>query len=163
MAANNGLALGFRSDANVRIHKFTVLVKSSTNTSTQKAIYAAVPAGQNGAGVLGVLTEHFVEPNYFVAQGTNPTTVTGTTPTLYNLASRGMTLQVNGVARCLAAGAINQGDTLIVADNSGRVQSLSGAGLASGTTAYTVGTAQHGVSNANDVVLVRLEFGQTKV
>src|SRR5436309_1603083 len=106
MAAINGLALGFRSDANVRAHKFTVMVKSTANSSTQKAQYAAVPAAQNAAGVLGVLTEHFVEPNYFVPQGTNPTSVTGSAPTLYSLTNRGMTLQVNGVARCIAAGAI---------------------------------------------------------
>src|SRR6266567_1700823 len=155
MAAINGLALGFRSDANVRVHKFTVMVKSTANSSTQKAQYAAVPAAQNAAGVLGVLTEHFVEPNYFVPQGTNPTAVTGSAPTLYSLTNRGMTLQVNG-----AAGAINQGDTLIVADSYGRVQSLATSGITAGTTVYTVGTAEHGVSAVNDIVQVRLEFGQ---
>jgi len=163
MAGINGLALGFRSDANVRVHKFTVMVKSTANTSTQKAQYAAVPAAQNAAGILGVLTEHFVEPNYFVPQGTNPTTVTGTGPTLYNLQNRGMTLQLNGAARCLAAGAINQGDTLIVADSYGRVQSLATSGIAAGTTVYPVGIAEHGVSNANDIVQVRLDFSQTKM
>ena len=163
MAAINGLALGFRSDANVRAHKFTVMVKSTANSSTQKAQYAAVPAAQNAAGVLGVLTEHFVEPNYFVPQGTNPTSVTGSAPTLYSLTNRGMTLQVNGVARCIAAGAINQGDTLIVADGYGRVQSLATSGITAGTTVYTVGTAEHGVSAVNDVVQVRLNFGQTKM
>jgi hypothetical protein len=163
MAGINGLALGFRSDASVRVYKFTVLVKSLANTSTQKAQYAAIPAGQNASGVLGVLTEHFVEPNYFVAQGASSTTVTGTAPTLYNLANRGMTLQVNGVARCIAAGAINQGDMLIVADNYGRVQSLATAGLAAGATGYTVGVAQHNVTSPNDVVQVRLEFTQAKV
>ena len=162
MAGINGLTLGFRSDANVRVNKFSVLVKSSANTSTQKTQYAAVPAAQNASGVLGVLTEHFVEPNYFVPQGTNPTTVTGTTPTLYNLTNRGMTLQVNGVARCIAAGAINQGDLLIVADTYGRVQSLATSGLAAGTTVYPIGIAQHNVSNPNDVVQVRLEFTQAK-
>ena len=163
MAAINGLALGFRADANVRVHKFTVLVKSTANSSTQKAQYAAVPGAQNAAGVLGVLAEHFVEPNYFVPQGTNPTTVTGTAPTLYNLQNRGMTLQVNGIARCIAFGAINQGDTLIIADSSGRVQSLATSGISVGTTVYPVGIAEHGVSNANDIVQVRLDFGQTKM
>src|SRR5207244_6737875 len=100
------------------------------------------PAGQNASGVLVMLTEHFVEPDYFVAQGDSPTTVTGTTPTLYNLANRGMSLQVNGVARCIAAGAINQGDMLIVADNYGRVQSLAAAGWAARTTSHTLSRAQ---------------------
>jgi argininosuccinate lyase len=108
MAAINGLALGFRSDANVRVHKFTVMVKSTANTSNQKTQYAAVPAAQNAAGILGVLAEHFVEPNFFVSQGTDPTTVTGTTPTLYNMQNRGMSVQVNGVARGIAAAAIAQ-------------------------------------------------------
>ncbi len=163
MAGINGLTLGFRSDANVRVHKFTVMVKSSANTSTQKAQYAAAPAAQNASGILGVLTEHFVEPNYFVPQGTNPTNVTGTTPTLYSLTNRALTLQVNGVARCIAAGAINQGDMLIVADAYGRVQSLSSSGIAAGTTTYGVGIAQHNVSSPNDIVQVRLEFNQAKV
>ncbi len=163
MAGINGLTLGFRSDANVRVHKYTVMVKSSANTSTQRMQYAAVPAAQNAAGILGVVTEHFVEPNYFVPQGTNPVTVTGTVPTLYNLSNRGVTLQVNGVARCIAAGAINQGDMLIVADSSGRVQSLASSGLAIGTTTYQVGLAQHNVSGPNDIIQVRLEFNQAKL
>ena len=163
MAGINGLTLGFRSDANVRVHKYSVLVKSSANASTQKTQFAAVPASQNASGVLGVLAEHFVEPNYFVPYGTSPTTVTGTAPTLYNLMNRGMTLQVNGMARCIAAGAINQGDLLIIADSYGRVQSLATSGIAAGTTIYPIGIAQHGVSSANDVVQVRLEFTQAKV
>ena len=164
MAGINGLALGFRSDANVRVNKFTVMVKSSANSSTQKAHYAAVPNAQNAAGILGVLTEHFIEPNYFGPQGANPTTVTGTTPQLYNLTSRGMTLQVNGVARCICGVApINQGDVLVIADNYGRVQSLATSGIASGSPFYAVGIALHCVTNVNDVVQANLEFTQGKV
>ena len=164
MAGINGLALGFRSDANVRVNKFSVMVKSSVNTSTQKAHYAAVPSAQNASGILGVLTEHFIEPNYFVPQGTNPTTVTGTTPTLYNLTNRGMTLQVNGVARCLCGVTpINQGDVLVIADSYGRVQSLGSAGLTAGSPFYAVGVALHGAANVNDVVQVNLGFNEGKV
>lgn len=101
---SNGLNLGFRSDANARIYKFTALVQSTANPSTQSQQFAAVPAGPNAPGVLGVTIEHFVEPNYFVPQATNPATVTGSTPTLYNMQGRGLTLQLNGVARCIAAG-----------------------------------------------------------
>jgi hypothetical protein len=162
MAGINGLTLGFRSDANVRVHKFSVLVKSTANASSQKAIFAAVPGGQNAPGVLGVLAEHFVEPNYFVAQGTDPTTVTGSAPALYNLMNRGMTLQVNGVTRCIAAGGINQGDTLIVADGYGRVQSLTNSGIGAGTNVFTVGTAQSSATNPNDYVQVQLNFVRTK-
>src|SRR3989442_8477846 len=128
MAAINGLALGFRSDANVRVHKFTVMVKSTANSSTQKAQYAAVPAAQNATGVLGVLTEHFVEPNYFVPQGTNPTAGTGSAPTLYSLTNRGMTLQVNGVPPAIAAGPVHQAGTPVAAPNPGPLAGLGTAG-----------------------------------
>jgi hypothetical protein len=157
---NNGLTLGFRADANVRVFKFTAMVQSTANTSTQSQQFAAVPGGANSPGVLGVTVEHFVEPNYFVPQGTNPTTVTGTPPTLYNLQNRGMTLQVNGVARCIAAGPINQGQLVNVADNYGRVKAVNEA---AGTTVYPVGMALHNVTNVNDWVQVELNFAQTKV
>jgi hypothetical protein len=158
--AGNGLALGFRADSNVRINKFTVMVQSTANTSTQSQQFAAVPAAANAAGVLGVTAEHFVEPNFFVPQGTNPTTVTGTAPTLYNLQNRALTLQVNGVARCIAAGPINQGQLVNIADKYGRVKAVSEA---AGSTVYPVGMALHNVTGVNDVVQVELNFAQTKV
>jgi hypothetical protein len=160
MAGINGLALGFRSDANVRIYKFTALVKSTANTSNQQHRYAALPGASNAAGVLGVSVEHFVEPNYFVPEGTNPTTVTGTTPVLYDMEGRALTLQVNGVARCLAAGAVNQGDLLVIADAYGRVNNTANLSISAGTKVYPVGIAQNQTSDANDVVEVLLAFGQ---
>jgi len=158
--ATNGLTLGFRADANARISKFTAVVQSTANPSTQSQQFAALPAAANAAGVLGVTIEHFVEPNYFVPQGTDPTTVTGSTPVLYNLANRGLTLQVNGIARCLAAGPINQGQLVNIADHFGRVKAVNES---TGTTVYPVGMALHNVTNANDVVQVELNFAQTKV
>ncbi len=149
MAGINGLAVGFRADANKRINKFAALVKSSSNTSTQQAKYAALPSGSNAAGFLGVLVDHFVEPNYFVAQGTVSTTVTGTAPTLYSLTGKGMTLQVNGVARGICATPVNQGDELIIADAYGRLQTND---VSAGTVANVVGIAQHGTGAAEDVV-----------
>lgn len=160
MAGINGRTLGFRADANVRIYKFSVLTESTANASTQAAQFAAVPAAPNAPGVLGVLVEHFVEPNYFVPQSTLPDQVTGTTPTLYNLENRGLTLQVNGVARCIAAGPINQGQLVNVADAFGRVKAVNEP---AGTTVYPVGMAQNNVTNINDVVFVLLNFAQTKV
>ncbi len=160
MAGINGLTVGYRADANVRVHKFTVLTQSTANSSTQGQQFAAVPGAANAAGVLGVTTEHFVEPNYFVPQSTNPTAVTGSTPTLYNLQNRGLSVQVNGVARCIAAGPVNQGQLVNVADQYGRVKAVNEAG---GTTVYPVGEALHNVSNVNDVVQVLLGFTPTKV
>ncbi|MGH9342787.1 MAG: hypothetical protein ACRD19_03370 [Terriglobia bacterium] len=159
MAGINGLALAFRAQQNQRIYKFSALVKDTADT-TQSQLYAGLPAGPNAPGVLGVLTEHFVEPNYFVPQATNPTTVTGTTPVLYNLAGRGLALQVNGVARCIAAGAVNQGDLLVVADNYGRVNNTANLSIAAGAKIYPVGIAQNGTLNVNDIVEVLLNFGQ---
>lgn len=160
MAGINGLALAFRAQQNQRIYKFSALVKDTTDT-TQSQLYAGLPAAPNAAGVLGVLTEHFVEPNYFVPQAANPTTVTGTTPVLYNLAGRGLALQVNGVARCIAAGAVNQGDLLVVADNYGRVNNTANLSIAAGTKIYPVGIAQNSTQNQNDIVMVLLNFAQT--
>ena len=149
MAGINGLALGFRVDANVRINKFVAMVKSTVNPSTQNQIYAKVPTGSNAAGFLGVMVDHFVEPNYFVPEGTVSTTVTGTTPTLYNLQGKGMTLQVNGVARGICASAVNQGDLLIIADSSGRLMTNN---VAVGTQANIVGIAQNTTGAAEDIV-----------
>jgi hypothetical protein len=149
MAGINGLAVGFRSDANVRINKFVAMVKSTANTSTRTAKYAAVPAASNAAGFLGVLVEHFVEPNYFVPEGTVSTTVTGTTPTLYNMQGKGMTLQVNGKARFICASAVNQGDELIIADSYGRVMTNN---ITAGNVAYVVAIAEHSTVNTEDIV-----------
>ncbi len=160
MAGLDGLVRGFRADANKRIHKFTAVVKSTANTSSQQQQFAAIPAAANALGVLGVLTEHFVEPNFFVTQGTDPTTVTGTTPVLYNLQNRGMSLQVNGIARCIAGAVpINQGDELNIADAFGRVKTVNEA---AGTQVQVIGIAQHQVTNLNDVVRVLLNFYQKK-
>jgi len=166
MAGINGLAEGFRADNNLRINKFACLVKSNVNASTRVLKYAALPGawsntptggpagtpqgqGANAQGFLGALIDHFVEPNYFVPQGTVSTTVTGTTPTLYNLQGKGMTLQVNGKARGICASAVNQGDELIIADQYGRLQTNN---IAAGNVAYVVGIAEHGTVSPEDIV-----------
>lgn len=157
MAGINGLTVAFRAQQNQRIYKFSTLVKDPTDT-TQSQQYAGLPGGPNAPGVLGVLIEHFVEPNYFVPQSTNPTTVTGTTPVLYSLAGRGLTLQVNGIARCIASGAVEQGDVLVIADNYGRVNNLANLSIAAGTKINPVGVAQNSTQNPNDIVEVLLNF-----
>jgi hypothetical protein len=158
MAGLLGLVLAFKADANKRIAKFTVLVKSSANTSGQTARFAAIPGGSNAAGIVGVTIEHFLEPNYFVKEGTDPTTVTGTTPVLYNLQGRPVQVQMNGYAKCIAAGAVNQGDELLVADAYGRVNNITNLGISAGTLVYVVGIAQNATANANDIVEVLLSF-----
>jgi hypothetical protein len=159
MAGINGLTVAFRSGVNERIAKFSVLAKDTTDTAENQQ-YATLPGGANAAGVLGVTVEHFVEPNYFVPQGTAPETVTGTAPVLYNLRGRGLTLQVNGIAKVYAAGAVNQGDILVVADVYGRVNNTANLGISAGTKIYSVGIAQNSTQNADDVVEVLLNFTQ---
>ncbi len=159
MAGINGLTLGFRAGDNKRVTKFTAMVKDTTDT-TQNQNYAMLPAGANAGAVMGVTVDHVLEPNFFVAPGTDPTTLTGTAPTLYNLKNRGVTLQVNGVARCYAAGAINEGDLVNIADAFGRVKTVNEA---AGTTVFPVGTALSTAAAANDIILVLLNFAQTKV
>ncbi len=151
----------FRADANVRVAKYSVMVKAATNTSSQQKRYAAVPAGANALGILGVTVDHFVEPNFFIAQGTDPSTVTGTVPVApyasgtQQLMGRPLDLQVNGVARCYCASVVAQGDELNIADVYGRVKTVSEA---TGTVVGVVGIAQHATLAINDVVMVRLSF-----
>ncbi len=176
MAGINGLTVAFRSGQNMRISKFLVLVKDVADT-TQNQQYAKLPGvvaassfaspdntepgtTPNAAGVLGVTIEHFVEPNYFVPQSTPPESFTGTTPTLYNVLGRGLTLQVNGIARVYAAGAVNQGDLLVIADQYGRVSNTTNLSISAGTKIYPVGIAQNATAALDDVVEVLLNFGQ---
>jgi hypothetical protein len=169
MAGINGLTVAFRSGQNMRIAKFLALTKDVADT-TQNQQYAKLPgvavngnmasATPNAPGVLGVTIEHFVEPNYFVPQGTAPESFTGSTPTLYDVEGRGLTLQVNGIARCYAAGAVNQGDILVIADQYGRVNNTANLSISAGTKIYPVGIAQNTTAEADDVVEVLLAFGQ---
>jgi hypothetical protein len=159
MAGINGMAIGFRSGVNERISKFLVLVKDTSLTS-QNQQYCTLPGAANAPGVLGVTIEHFVEPNYFVPQSTPPESFTGSTPVLYNLEGRAIQLQVNGIARVYAAGAVNQGDELVIADEYGRVNNTANLSISAGTKIYTVGIAQNTTAEADDVVEVLLNFTQ---
>lgn len=147
----DGRAYGFRAKQNKRIHKFTAVTIDTTD-STQNQEYCDIPGGAN-VQCLGLVAEHFVEPNYFVPQGTDPTTVTGTTPTLYTLTARPVSVVTFGRARGIAAGAINEGDEVNIADSSGRLKTVNET---AGTLVYVVGIAQNSTANANDVVIVEV-------
>jgi hypothetical protein len=159
MAGINGLTISFRSGVNERISKFLCLVKD-TSLTVQNQQYVTLPGAANAPGVLGVTIEHFVEPNYFVPQSTAPESFTGTAPVLYDLEGRAIQLQVNGIARVYAAGAVNQGDMLVIADEYGRVNNTANLSISAGTKIYTVGIAQNTTVEADDVVEVLLNFQQ---
>jgi hypothetical protein len=151
MSAINGLCRTVRAAANVRINKFTPLVKDTTDT-TQNQEYAGVPAAANAAGFIGITVDHFVEPSFFVPEGTDPTTITGTTPVLYTLTGKGVTVQVDAVARGYAASAIAQGDWLNIADSSGRLKKAT----ETAGTQECIGMALNKANNANDIVTFRI-------
>lgn len=150
-----------RADANVRICAHSAMIKSSVNTSTFQDEYAALPTGSNQGPVIGVTAEHFFEPNFFgFKQGTDPTTITGTTPTApYNMQTKPVAVYGQGdYAYVYAAGAVNQGDVLVVADVYGRVNSVTNLSIANGTEIFPVGVAQGQTTGVNQLVKVALNF-----
>ena len=162
MAGLNGIVDSVRSAANVRIYKYTALIKSAS-TTTQNKIFGALPTAKNSGAFLGVTIEHFFEPNFFVPQGTDPTTVTGTTPVIYNLQGKVVGIQITGEARFIlsADGAVSQGDSLAVADAFGRVNNLTNLAL-SGTGIFVVGIAMNSASVTNDILIVKLDTGASR-
>jgi len=153
-----GNQLTFRLDANVRVAKYSALIKSTLNPSTFLNEFVALPTGPNQGPVIGVTAEHFFEPMFFFKQGTDPSTVTGTLPTLYNMQTRPVLCQIDGLGYVYAAGAVNQGDIVVVADAYGRVNNLANLGIGAGTMVFPVGVAQTLTAAANDIVLVRFDF-----
>jgi len=144
--------IAFKMDSNVRVVRGACMVKSVTNSSTQQNQYAALPAAANGV-FIGAAAEDLFEPGYFYTAGTDPTTVTGTTPGgNYNLQGRPIALVRKGVFPLIASGVINQGDFVKIADIYGRVQSVGGE--AAGTLVNVVGQAMHATAAANDLVYV---------
>jgi hypothetical protein len=139
-------------DTNVRVVRGTALSTPSVNTSTQYDRWVGLPSGQN-AVFEGAAAEDFFETGYTYTAGTDPSTITGTTPAApYNLQGRRISIALRGVLPMLAAGAINQGALVIVADAFGRVQPASV--LASGSNANIVGKAKTPASAVNDYVFV---------
>ncbi len=146
--------LAFKLDANVRVVRGTAMVKSVTNSSNQSDQFAALPAGANGV-FIGAAAEDFFEPNFFYAAGTDPTTVTGTTPGgNYTLTKKPISVIRKGVFPLIASGVINQGDFVNIADAFGRVKTVNEA---VGTVVTVVGQALHATAAANDLVYVDIQ------
>ncbi len=139
-------------DTNVRVVRGTALSTPTVNTSTQYDRWVGLPSAQN-AVFDGAAAEDFFETGYTYTSGTDPSTVTGTTPAApYNLQGKRISIALRGVLPMLAAGAISQGAPVIIADAFGRVQPASV--LASGSNANVVGKAKTPASAVNDYVFV---------
>jgi hypothetical protein len=168
MGITAGKTQTYRLLTSVQVAKFTALIGSSGSTGTTAGpIYAAVPTGQNQGPVKGVTFDHWLAPNTFYMEDTDPSTITGVTPpspyqTFLGGTStdNGPALQIDGIARCYAGagGTIHDGDVVLVADAYGRVQNPANLGIAGGTRIYPVGIARSEATAINNVLLVQLDF-----
>jgi hypothetical protein len=167
MAGAFGPTDTFRLSTNVRLAKFSCLIKDATD-STQTKWYASVPPSSDAYNypVAGVTLEQYLEPNQFYPEDTDPTTITGTTPSGgYVLGGvsvsldRGVTLAVSSYVgmRVYAAGAVTAGETVYIADQYGRVSNLAGVGSPSGAI-FPVGVSKSKTTAANQILFVDLSF-----
>lgn len=67
-------------------------------------------------------------------------------------------IRVSGVARCRAASAIAYGDTVMVADTSGRIATATAA-----TADFVLGRALEAAANANEIITVLVNPSDGKV
>jgi hypothetical protein len=171
MPGLNGRTRTFRLSVNKRIAKYACLILDPTN-STQTSWFCKLPTSASPgtpwtqAPLAGVAIYNFFEPNFFAAQDTDPTTITGTTPTSpYVLGGTGVqdngpgiTLQYDGEARVQlsADGAVSDGDVLLIADVYGRVNNPANLSVSTGTYCYQVGIAIGKGTNENDVLWARI-------
>ena len=168
MAGLDGLTRTYRLLTSVQVAKFTALIGSSASTGgTGGPIYAALPTGSNQGPVKGVTFEHWLAPNTFYQEDTDPSTITGVAPlSPYatflggTTTDNGPTLQITGQCRCYAGagGTIHDGDVVLIADAYGRVQNAPNLSIAGGTKIYPVGIARSEATATNDVLLVDLTF-----
>jgi hypothetical protein len=169
MGATAGRTQTYRLTTSVQVAKFTALIGSAGNTtSTTGAIYAALPTGANQGPVKGVTFDHWLAPNTFYMEDTDPSTITGVTPpspyqTFLGGTSQtdnGPALQIDGLARCYAGagGTIHDGDVVVIADAYGRVQNAANLSIAGGTRIYPVGIARSEATATNTVLFVQLDF-----
>jgi hypothetical protein len=166
MAGLNGHTRTFRLNASKRVAKFCALVVDATDTTgITGALFMKLPTGANQGPVAGITIEHWVEPNQLYAEDTDPTTITGTTPAspyASMLGGTGLqigpTVQIDGEARCYAAGIVAAGDIVVIADAYGRVNNLANLSISAATKIYQVGIARSASAEANDVILVDLHM-----
>ncbi len=141
-----------RLDANVRVVRGTAFVPGTVNASSQTDQFVALPASANGV-FAGIAAEDFFETGFSFTSGTDPSTVTGTTPASpYNLQGKRISIVRKGRFPLIAAGAIADRAYVKIADTFGRVTAVGGE--AAGTVVNVIGQALHPTSAVNDTVQV---------
>lgn len=168
MSGIDGHTRTYRLSTSVRVAKFSALITDAADTtSLTGTLFAKVPTASNQGPVAGVTMEHWVEPNQFYQEDTDPSTITGTTPASPYASLLGGTgndigpaLQISGQARCYltASGSITAGQLVLIADAFGRIDSAVHLAIANGTKIYPVGIARSAGATTNQVVLVDLVF-----
>ncbi len=152
-------SVGFYSDGNVRIVAHTALIQGTVTPSVFHGVQVKLPTAANTGPIVCVTELNFFEPNYFsYAKGTDPTTVTATTPTLYTLTGKAIAGIISGLTYCIAAGVLAAGDVVLAADIYGRVNNMANLGFGAGTLVYPVGIVQHATTAANQLVETSLYF-----
>ncbi len=151
MSSEQTLKKSYRLDANVELGKFTVVVTSSTNFADG----CGVPSGANTGPILGVAQNSVIPSGVSDYSSGQYNIVSGTAWPSNSIpaAGQGEEIQVirHGISRCVAAGSINRGDELNVADSQGRVKTVNET---AGTLVYVLGFAEDAASNAGDVIRV---------
>lgn len=180
MPGINGHTATGRLSTNVRVAKYAALLTDAVNSLQNKYFVSLPPSvtpwlvGASGVyAPAGVTFQNYYEPNFFTAEDTNPTTVTGTTPANgYVLGGTGVqdngpgiAFQYDGRARLQAGagGTINAGDVLVIADQYGRVQNLANLSITVGTVVWAIGTAVGQSTATNQVIMADINIQRMTV
>ena len=151
MSSEQPIKKTYTLDQNVEVGKFTVLVQSTVNYNDG----CSVPAGANAAGILGVAQESILPSGVADYSGGTYTLVSGTAWPANSIPTQGQGLKIglvrHGISRVVASGAVNRGDWVNIADNQGRIKTVSEA---AGTLVHVLGQAEDAATTAGDVIRV---------
>lgn len=151
------LTKAYRLTTSIEVGKLTALVVDSS----AYADGIRVPTGANDGPVAGVARESILPDNVQDYSGGTYNIVSGTAwpANSYPTSSKGLRVStvIEGIIRCVAAGAITRGAEVNIADNQGRIKAVSEV---AGTLVYFVGEALDAASAVNDVIRVRVKPGR---
>ncbi len=142
----------YRNNANTRIAKYSVLVVGSLGAG-----YAGAPGVANAGAIVGVAMEDICENDVNAWAGGVQQFKTGDAPAAgsRSLQGRNITVAKSGIVRVNAAGAINVGDWVNIADVYGRVKTVNEA---ASTLVNILGMAETAAAAAGDVIQVSLQM-----